>query len=173
MADLGYFSLKKFGHWNECGAYWLSRLKSGTTIYDVEGNRVDLLRLLRAAGDGDVDLDVVLGAQEQVACRLVARRVPAAVADKRRKQLLHKSKRRGDRPSALSLQLAEWTILLTNVPRELLNVTEAVTLYRLRWQIEIVHPHYGRNDTLYHLGRPGYRRGSGVTGAGTVVPLAA
>jgi hypothetical protein len=34
--------------------------------------------------------------------------------------------------------LARWTILVSNVPRELLSVTEAMELTRLRWQIELV-----------------------------------
>jgi hypothetical protein len=85
-----------------------------------------------------VDRDVVLGSQRRMACRLIARRVPAAVATQRRQRLLDKSQRRGDRPSALSLALCEWTILVTNVPRDLLNVEEAIALARMRWQIELI-----------------------------------
>ena len=33
---------------------------------------------------------------------------------------------------------ATWTIVVTNVPRELLNVEEAMLLARLRWQIELL-----------------------------------
>jgi hypothetical protein len=39
--------------------------------------------------------------------------------------------------------------------------------------IEINHPHYVRNNTLYQLEQPGYGWGFGVTGAGPVVPQAA
>jgi hypothetical protein len=138
LADLNYFALEKFARWGGCGAYWLSRLKSGTVVSDTEGRRIDLVASLRAAGEADVDRDVVLGSQRRLACRLIARRVPAAVAARRRQRLLDKSKRRGDRPSALSLALCEWTILLTNVPRDLLDVEEAVALARMRWQIELI-----------------------------------
>jgi hypothetical protein len=138
LADLNYFSLEKFARWGGCGAYWLSRLKSGTAVYDAEGRRIDLVSSLRAAGDADVDRDVVLGSQRRVPCRLIARRVPAAVAAQRRQRLLDKSKRRGDKPSALSLALCEWTILVTNVPRGSLDVEEAVALARMRWQIELI-----------------------------------
>jgi hypothetical protein len=138
LADLNYFSLEKFTRWGECGAYWLSRFKSGTAMYDTDGRRIDLVASLRAAGGADVDRDVVLGSQRRMACRLIARRVPAAVATQRRQRLLDKSQRRGDRPSALSLALGEWTILVTNVPRDLLNVEEAIALARMRWQIELI-----------------------------------
>ena len=138
LADLNYFSLEKFTRWGKCGAYWLSRFKSGTVMYDTDGRRIDLVAWLRAAGGADVDRDVVLGSQRRMACRLIARRVPAAVATQRRQRLLDKSQRRGDRPSALSLALCEWTILVTNVPRDLLNVEEAIALARMRWQIELI-----------------------------------
>lgn len=107
-------------------------------MIDARGRRIDLVAYLRAAGAADVDTDVLLGSASRLACRLIARRVPAAVAAQRRKRLWDKSARRGDRPSALSLALCDWTILVTNVPRELLSVEEAVALARMRWQIERV-----------------------------------
>src|SRR5207245_2149215 len=122
LADQNYFSLEKFARWHRGGAYWLSRFKSGTTVSHADGRRIDLVAFLRAAGADDVDHDVVLGSERRVACRLIARRVPAAVAAQRRQRLLDKSECRGNRPSALSLALCEWTILVTNVPRDLLNV---------------------------------------------------
>lgn len=138
LADLSYFCLTKFARWQGGGAYWLSRLKSGTKVIDARGRRIDLVAYLRAAGAADVDTDVLLGSASRLACRLIARRVPAAVAAQRRKRLWDKSARRGDRPSALSLALCDWTILVTNVPRELLSVEEAVALARMRWQIELI-----------------------------------
>lgn len=138
VADLNYFCLKKFGDWQGAGAYWLSRLKSRTRVYDGDGRPVDLVARLRAAGDADVDLDVELGSEHRLPCRLIARRVPAEVADLRRRRLLDKSADRGNRPSALSLALCDWTVLVTNVPRDLLSVAEAVAVARMRWQIELI-----------------------------------
>lgn len=60
------------------------------------------------------------------------------MADQRRRRLLDKCVDRGNRASDLSLALCDWTILVTNVPRELLSVEEAVALARMRWQIELI-----------------------------------
>jgi hypothetical protein len=138
LADLNYFDLKKFARWQGCGAYWLSRLKSGPKVHDERGRRIDLVAYLRAAGAADVDVAIRLGSQQRLACRLIARRVPDEVAELRRRRLLEKCADRGNRPSALSLALCEWTILVTNVPRESLSVEEAVALARMRWQIELI-----------------------------------
>jgi hypothetical protein len=138
LADQNYFSLEKFACWDEAGAYWLSRLKSGPKVHDERGRRIDLVAYLRAAGAADVDVAIRLGSQQRLACRLIARRVPAEVAELRRRRFLEKCADRGNRPSALSLALCDWTIVVTNVPRELLSVEEAVALARLRWQIELI-----------------------------------
>jgi hypothetical protein len=138
LADLNYFSLEKFQSWGRAGAYWVSRLKVRTAVFDGRGRRLDVLAVLRAAGDQDVDLDARLGARERLACRLIARAVPPEVAELRRQRLREKSRRRGDRVSALALALCGWTILVTNVPRAALSIAEAVAVARMRWQIELV-----------------------------------
>jgi hypothetical protein len=138
LADQNYFSLSKFAAWGREGAYWLSRFKAGTKVYDDRKQRIDLLARLCTAGNSDLDWDVVLGSQERLACRLIARRVPAPVAAQRRQRLLDKCKKRGNKVSAESLALCEWTLLITNVPRALLSVAEALVLARMRWQIELI-----------------------------------
>jgi hypothetical protein len=138
LADLNYFSLTKFARWQKSGAYWISRLKSGTKVFNGQGHKIDLVTYLRAAGDADVEIDVELGSEQRLPCRLIARRVPTEVAAQRRQRLLDKCKKRGNRPSALSLALCDWTILVTNVPRVLLSVEEGMALGRMRWQIELI-----------------------------------
>src|SRR5262249_18286939 len=93
---------------------------------------------MRAAGGRDIDCDVKLGNRERIPCRLLARPVPPEVAALRRLRLQEKSQRRGDRVSELALALCDWTILVTSVPRDRLNVEGAVALARMRWQIELV-----------------------------------
>lgn len=138
LADLNYFCLKKFARWSQGGAFWLSRLKCKTAVSDARGSRLDLPTYLRLAGDADIDIDVTLGSRNRVACRLIARRVPAEVADLRRRRLLDKSRDRGDKASPVALALCAWTILVTNVPRAMLTIEEAVALARMRWQIELL-----------------------------------
>jgi hypothetical protein len=138
LADLNYFSLEKFARWGSAGAYRLSRLKVHTVAHDGRGQRIDLLKALQAARGGDLDIDVRLGAEERLGCRLLARRAPAEVVRKRRQRLRDEARRRGEPVSERALALARWTILVTNVPRELLSVTEALELARMRWQIELI-----------------------------------
>jgi hypothetical protein len=138
LADLNYFCLAKFARWSRAGGFWLSRLKCKTAVSDPRGSRLDLVSYLRRACDADIDIDVILGGEDRVPCRLIARRVPAEVADLRRRRLRDKSAERGDRASTVALALCDWTILVTNVPPKMLAVEEAVALARMRWQIELL-----------------------------------
>ncbi len=70
--------------------------------------------------------------------RLVALRVSDAVAQERRRKVKAAAKREGQVPSARVVARADWTLLVTNVPQAQLTATEAWTLYRCRWQIELL-----------------------------------
>ena len=138
IADLGFFALDTLHTIDQAGGYWLTRPQITTVLTDQDGARIDLPTFLAAQQCALVDVPVCLGARHRLVCRLLAVRVPQEVADQRRRRLRAEAKRRGRAPSALQLALAEWTIFVTNVPPELLNVQEALVLGRCRWQIELL-----------------------------------
>jgi hypothetical protein len=137
--DLGYFSLERFRRMGEALAYWISRFQHGTTVFDVGGKRLDLLHFLRQHGHhGVVDVPVVLGEKEQLPCRLIAVRVPAEVAARRRQKIHEKARDHGRTPSQEYLDMQDWTLFVTNCSCALLAWKEVVVLYRARWQIELL-----------------------------------
>jgi Transposase DDE domain len=139
LADLGFFDLAALAQIGAQDGYWLSRLHFGTAVYDVQGRRWDVLDLLAAQGAGaQVDLSIALGAQQRLSARLLAVRVPQEVADQRRRRLRATARDRGRTPSAARLAWCDWTILVTNVPPQMLTVREALVLARARWQIELL-----------------------------------
>jgi hypothetical protein len=138
LADLGFFNLGQFKQADEQGIYYLSRLKFGTKVYPLEGESLDLVPWLNAQGQARVDLPVRVGQQEQLVCRLLAIRVPQEVADQRRRQLHEYARKKQVPLSAERLAWADWTLLITNVPVELVTLPEALILLRVRWQIELL-----------------------------------
>lgn len=141
LADLGYFSLAVFAELEAQDVYFLSRLQVQTVVFaatpaGVAGTRLDLVRWLRAQDLGPVERPVWLGVDHQVPTRLLAVRVPLAVAAERRRRLHAEARKKGQAVSQARLQQADWTILVTNVPAALLTVEEALVLGRARWQIE-------------------------------------
>jgi len=69
---------------------------------------------------------------------LLAVRVPQEVADQRRRQLHEYARKKQVPLSDERLAWADWTVLITNVPVERLTLPEALTLLRVRWQIELL-----------------------------------
>lgn len=138
MADLGYWSLAVLQQITDHGGYWLSRVQVQTTVYDQAGKKWELLELLQAMAQTDLDIYVTLGSQYQQPARLLARRLPQEVAEKRRRRLREDARSRGQTVSKKRLALADWNIFVTNVPITLLTLHEALVLARARWQIELV-----------------------------------
>jgi hypothetical protein len=81
-------------------------------------------------------MHVLVGQQQRYPMRLLMVRVPTEVAEQRRQNLLKDASRRARPVSAHALELADWTILLTDVPSKRLRLEEALVLLRERWQIE-------------------------------------
>lgn len=138
IADLGFFELEVLRAIDEAHGYWLTRPQITTVMFDQEGQRLDLVGFLAAQQSETVDVPIQLGARARLKCRLLAVRVPQEVADQRRRRIYAEAKRRGRTPNTNQLALAEWTIFVTNVPQEMLNVREALVLGRARWQIELL-----------------------------------
>lgn len=151
IADLGYFELARFQNIDQSGGFFLSRLKVGThvTLYDQnkEKNKGTdktkhtpplLSQRLKALPPevNQVEWRVVLGTKTPIACRLLAVRVPPAVAAQRRVALEKEARRKAQSLSSERWALCGWTILVTNAPAGRMNLKQAVVLYGARWQIE-------------------------------------
>ncbi len=172
-ADMGYFTLQEMRQRGKLGQYWLTQAKATLTVVDHAGRCWDLLSFLRAQSSDEVEVEVLVGKRERLPVRLLAVRVSpeearrrregangrithppkgsqAPVPGKRKPKEQRQGKRKGKKVSAARLRLADWTIMLTNVPRELLSVLEALVLQRCRWQIELLWKlwkQHGKLDT--------------------------
>jgi hypothetical protein len=151
ITDLGYFRLDVFAAIACDSAYFLSRVQVDTKLWTQEGELIDLSWLLRQPA-GLIDVCARMGVNQRIPCRLIAFRVPEEQAN-RRKQLRRHNNRRKHRPEpdALTLQLLEWTLLVTNASEDLLTSREAIILYRSRWQVELLFKRWksiGRIDLL-------------------------
>jgi hypothetical protein len=138
IADLGYFSLAVLQDLESKGSFYLTRLQVQTAIFDEQGKRLDLLRVLREEGQVRLDMPIQLGNSHRLRARLIAVRVPLKVVRQRRQRMLREAQKRGQGISKRTLALAEWTILVTNVAQDKLSVAEALALMHARWQIELL-----------------------------------
>jgi hypothetical protein len=164
LRDLGFFAAQRLQEQTELGVWWLTRAQPQLVVQLGKGQTQGLLPFLRGRG-ATVDLpEVEVGTKVRLRCRLLAWRVPDAVAErrkqKRQEQRARKYRRRrraqqrGKKVSkgcggqgkkrvvpavpAEQLEWCEWVVVLTNVPADKLSVPEAQALLRARWQIELL-----------------------------------
>jgi hypothetical protein len=120
------------------GRYWLSRYQTKCSFWDADDHTWELDAFLAGQRGDRLDIPIWLGLKERLPCRLLAVRVPLEVAEGRRRKLRQRAKGRGQTPCEKELALCDWTVYVTNAPIELLSLSEAFVLAKLRWQIELI-----------------------------------
>jgi hypothetical protein len=146
IRDLGYFVLGVLALIQQEGAFFISRLRHGTALYDTHsGERINLLKLLKK--HQKVDMPILVGRKERLAVRLIAVPVDPVVAAQRRRKLRANRDRRLN-PSKEHLALLGWNIFVLDVDADTLSAEEVVSLYGLRWRIETIFKAWKSNFNL-------------------------
>lgn len=149
IADLGYFDLDAAMERRKAGSYTLTRARSNTAFFTEQGRRLRLQAVLPPRVGQTKELHVLVGKRQRYPMRLLMVRVPSEVAEQRRQNLLKDASRRAQPVAKQALALADWTILLADVPSKRLRLEEALVLLRERWQIEWLYKlwkQYGQID---------------------------
>lgn len=136
LQDLGYFKLKAFTEIQNKDAYYISRYLYPTKILNELNEPVDLFVELQKS-ELFFSKTVFLGKKGQVEARLIAFRLPGEEIEKRIRKMKRSTQKHGRTPTKESLELAKWSIYITNVPKIMLNDKQVYLVYSLRWQIEL------------------------------------
>lgn len=148
LLDLGYFKCQHLVDLSEAGGYFISRYKTGVTLYSQQGDLyqpIDWVQLLGKVASGLALPQLYLGqGPQKLPVRLIIEKVPEQVAAKRRlkqkRKIANVSKkaRSSYGTSALKELLMDYNIFMTNTTHEQLTPEQVQLYYRLRWQIELL-----------------------------------
>ena len=137
LVDLGFWCPERFDLLKKQGCDWISRVPAGATL-SVDGQpREDVTDFLKRQKTDRIDQQVLLG-EKEFSFRLVAVRCPTRIAAERKRKLRKKCKKRGRQPSKRQLIACEWLVFVTSLSADEFSIEELWTLYRVRWQIELV-----------------------------------
>lgn len=136
IRDLGYLTLDSLTEIMDRGASFVSQLRSNWVVARADnGERIDLLKELTK--HKNLDIDVVLGGNKTVKCRLVSLPLgEKAAAERRRKAKRNAHKNR--QPSKEKLKLLSYDTFITNIPLERWSPEQVSKAYANRWYIEIL-----------------------------------
>jgi hypothetical protein len=122
------------GHEAEVLLRWHS---TALPVFDGEGNPVDVAAWLTGLGSRQCAQRVVTIKGQSRPMRLCALRVSSKVAQRQRASVYESARMNGRKPSALSLLLCDYIVVVTSLPEESFDARCVLRLYRLRWQIEL------------------------------------
>ena len=142
IRDLGYFSTGSFSKIIEKLAYYLSRFKKGVNVYlsDQEDScAINLAEYIdkNYSEQSVIDLDVYMSVQK-LAVRLIAYRLPEKTVNERRRKAKKNAKKKGRTPSEEYLKWLSFSFFITNVARKIWAPKIIGTIYRVRWEIELI-----------------------------------
>lgn len=144
VRDLGYFNLDNFARIESCGAYYLSRVTPGVNVYDEKGEICfnKLYHKMQQTAQSILEMNVLVGAKKRLNCRMVVCLVDQETYQKRIAALEKQSKKDGYKLSDKTRYRARFTLLITNLPEKMVAGSDLYSLYRLRWQVELMFKHW-------------------------------
>jgi len=137
LADLGYWSVKRFAEIQNESSYVLSRVHAATEVFSLSGQQLDFTSFLRSHRGDQFEMEIELSASHHWRCRLMGQRVPPKVSAEGRRKLWQTAHKKGTTPSQRQLVFCDWNLILTNIPAQMLTLEEALVLLRVRWQVEL------------------------------------
>ena len=141
LADRAYAHAERIAPVLQAGADVVVRTgwRSATWL-DRHGKPFNLIKALRKADRrGWIDQPIWLGRKSAppLQMRLVAVKKPQAAAGAARRKARRDAQRERYQISTATLRAAGWVMLLTSLKKTAFTSTEVLSLYRLRWRIEL------------------------------------
>lgn len=142
LRDLGYFKIDDFRAIKKRKAFYISRFKYDTKVYtskDPDEPPLDLLTLSKHMQVNEIrQLWAYIGKTERFRTRLILQKVPPEVAQTKRKKLQEDKQNKRKMLSSARLEFCTLSAFITNLPEKAYAAPRVMTLYSIRWMIEII-----------------------------------
>ena len=142
IRDLGYFTINAFQKISEANAYFLSRLLPGVLFFLNKDDKdpLDIGTYLKQKvfqKQNIISLKGFLG-KDKVSIRLIMYRNSEDVMNKRLREANIVAKSKGRTMSKSKRLSLHFSMFITNIPEEMLSDEVIGTIYRLRWEVELI-----------------------------------
>ena len=115
---------------------FICRVQSQSILY-YDKQKFSISEFLNQQDGDEVDVLIQFGAN-QVPCRLVGRKVSEQVAKRKLDQVTRKAKKSGRKVSQAQRIVSHWQFYITSIDSSRCSLDEIITLYSVRWQIELI-----------------------------------
>lgn len=142
LFDLGYYKLDRFVSLIKARAFFISRYKFKTNLYETKDAKeaIDVLTYVKTLTEDNETMDkiIFLGKRARVPVRLVLQRVPKEVFEEKKAKIKAKCKKKGDNLSMQRIAFCAVSAYITNLSMEEFSTKQIIRFYSIRWQIEIL-----------------------------------
>lgn len=141
IRDLGYFKISSLEMIEDAQAYFISRFPAHVKVF-LNQNDTEPLNLATYMNKHFkhrkmIDFPVWIS-DNRLKVRMVAYRVPKDIVAKRRRITHKRAKEMGRTTSQEKLLLLDFSLFVTNIPLEMVSGEIIGTIYRIRWEIELI-----------------------------------
>jgi hypothetical protein len=142
IRDLGYFNLPVLTGFADQGASFISRLNTSILVYELDSTEKigfkELYDQMCQKNQAQCDIQVLVGKGKLEQLRLIVEIVPEQVYEERVRKVNKQNKEKGYTTSEEYKARCRFNMFITNVPNEEFSIREAMMIYRLRWQVELM-----------------------------------
>lgn len=157
VADSAYCRRQALIEQMDAGVQVLVRLHwSLTPLQEADGSPFDLsgwLKSLEAEAGGETRV-VLAYRKRQVPMRLIALRLSEEAAKRSHRKRREQARKHSRKNKPLTIQIADWLVLLTSLPAPVWSAQMILEVYRARWQIELLFKRIKSLVRLHRLRSP-------------------
>jgi hypothetical protein len=164
IRDLGYYAFQSFLNIVDKGAFFLSRLRPKANVFEMKSGKLQILDFksvyngMKRHNQSCIYKDVFIGTTIKLPVRLVIELLPDDVYQERMRKIQKLHKKKGRHTSEKYKFLSRFNIFITNVPIEVLPNEIISSLYRIRWQIELIFKIWKSVIGIDHTRKMKYKR---------------
>lgn len=164
IRDLGYYAFKSLINIIKKEAFFISRLGAKANVFELKTGGVkkldfkDVYNQMKRGKLSRTYKDVFIGSEEKIPVRLAIELMPDDVYEERMRKIKKLHKKKGRQTSEKYKLLARFNLFITNVTREVLPDEVISSLYRMRWQVELIFKIWKSVFGIHHVRKMKYQR---------------
>ena len=164
IRDLGYYAFKSLINIIKREAFFISRLGAKTNVFEMKTGVLEKLEFkavynqMKKGNLSRIYKDVFIGYEEKIPVRLAIELMPDDVYEERMRKIKKLHKKKGYQTSEEYTFLARFNLFITNVTKEVLPDEVISSLYRMRWQVELIFKIWKSVFGVHHVRKMKYQR---------------
>lgn len=141
IRDLGYFMLDAIEKIIKKRAYLISRLNTKTKVFEHNGDEISFEKVYQWMLKNKIkhhEKQVFIGQDHKIPVRLILDTVPDEQYQKRLRKIDIYNRKKGHKTTNDYKARTRFNLFITNIEPEEIPSNQIYTLYKLRWQIELI-----------------------------------